>query len=513
MANASMLNALMSMHAPHSQWVEVARLACRQPAKIVVMGCSTSSGCGSSEPWQLWKLPHNVSAPKKCIAEKSWSRRALDALEQLKQLHGLSFEMSVHFKNAVRADYWAFCTCSYVPEDTSIVLLEVASNVWGHQVDGLLSRVRACAPNAAIVFVNWAGERSDHDIIHKAAYQFGADVIHVPKFVTWLVTKREYKSHLFAARGVDKAHPSPQGHLLIGALVARFIGRRLLTTLCDGPGKASGMLARTTDTSTEPKRRRHNIATLDERCWNRADKLLADAQTNNGSWTLVDHGGDKGVRKLGLLSTRVGDQLDLRPWPVVGCLAMSVQIGYLVSATIPNLGGFRISCPVCKCVKNPAVYDKLYPFPEVQTNAMYNDDINYATGNMTVTAVTEFVVLQGDPLQREPCTIRLTHIAASATKVRRAYRRNVPSPDYPAGVSQIRIDTMTATSWTVTTRDGLDKFDYMNRKATGSVRVGLASLKQCLFNQTLEGPRKLASGARSKSAVRPYAQPPGAAAV
>lgn len=501
MANASMLDDLMSMHAPPSQWLEVARLARSQTAKIVAMGCSTSSGCGCSEPWQLWKLPRNVTVGRKCIAEKSWARRALDALEQLKQRHGLGFEMSVHFKNAVRADHWAFCTSSYVPDDTSIVLLEVATNVWGHEVDGLLSRVRECAPNAAIVFVNWAGQKEDHDIIHKAASQFGADVIHVPNFVPWLVAKREYKSHLFALRGIDKAHPSPQGHALIGALVARFVGRRLLDVLCNGHSEMSEVPALG---FSGPKRRRIRNATLDERCWTRADTLLEDAQTNNGSWALVDHGGDKGVRKLGLLSTRIGDVLDLRPWPAVGCMALSVQIGYLVSATMPNLGGFRISCPVCQCVKKPSVYEKLFPFPEVQTNAMYNDDTNFATGNMTVTAVTEFVVMQKDPLQREPCTIRIMHIAASATKVRTHYRRSVPSPQYPQGVSQIRIDTMTATSWSVTKQDGLDRFDYMRRKAAGSVRLSLATLKQCMVNQTREGPRKSAS---VSGVVRPGRQP------
>ena len=91
-----------------------------------------------------------------------------------------------------------------------------------------------------------------------------------------------------------------------------------------------------------------------------------------------------------LLSTRIGDVLELRPWPAVGCLAMSVQIGYLVSATMPNLGGFRISCPVCQCVKKPTVYEKLFPFPEVQTNV--------PGAKIVLPPIEE---LQTDPMSRE----------------------------------------------------------------------------------------------------------------
>ena len=51
--NATVLDRTFSLHAPEDQWIKVARLALRGRAKLAVIGCSTTSGCGSNEPWEL----------------------------------------------------------------------------------------------------------------------------------------------------------------------------------------------------------------------------------------------------------------------------------------------------------------------------------------------------------------------------------------------------------------------------------------------------------------------------
>ena len=479
----TVLDEAATKHVPAHAWAKVARLAHRRRAKLVVVGCSTTSGCGAAEPWQLAKLHDNEKAHgmsynksfdvRLCNPALGWARRLDDALAQLHEWHGLAFDVSVVYKNAVRADFFAHCTSNYVPPDADIVLLEVSSNLWGLPADGVLWAVRTAAPKSIIVFVNWAastvltgGLVSDYERISAAARAGGADIIHVDEVAAFLSKKpiRIFRRELFAQSGLDSAHPSPFGHALLGAVAARFIARRLLSALCDN--------VRTDQVVTNPVASDIAAAvptngTVEaERCFPVADKLPVKA--TNGTWTLVDDGIRKGVQKLGLLSKQLGDYLELEPWPTAGCFVMAVQLGYLVSATRPGMGGFRITCPNCACVAKRSPFPQLHPFPEVQTNAQYNEEESYYSSNMTVTALTEFLIFP-ERTQLGPCRVGITHIRASSYKVRRLYHREVPRLPPPQD-SQIRIDSLTTMLWTNSTSLGRDNIKYLVLKGGGSMR-------------------------------------------
>jgi hypothetical protein len=461
--NRSVIDQIATEHVPTQVWARVARLAHRDKAKVVVLGCSTTSGCGGSEEWELWRhqsKKNDSQAKHRCDPTLGWARRLADALAQLQEWHGFGFEVEVQFKNAVRVDYFSHCTSSYVPRDAHVVLLEVAANVWGHKVDDTLKAVRAVAPHAAIVFVNWGGRPSEHALVREGAKNAGADIVHLPKLKNWLQEQLHISRHmLFAQRGADVVHPSPSGHALIGAVTARFIGKRLVSALCEATGPAQKVLPEGTAT---------NEPTTEERCFPEANKLPV-VSTHNGSWSLVDDGGSKGVQKLGLLSTQINDVLELEPWPAIGCFVVHVQLGYLVSARRPNLGGFMLSCDNCACVRKQSPYPKQYPFPDVQTDARYADDAGFMAANMTVTAMTEFLAFPS-ATQQAPCRVRLQHIPASARKVQGLYRRKVPSPER-TDVSQIRIDSLSAMLLTNGTESGREEFRYMLRKGAGSMRL------------------------------------------
>ena len=57
------------------------------------------------------------------------------------------------------ASYFTHCTSGFVPSDAHVVLIEVANNLFdgdsASSLRRLLSTIRAVAPSAAIVFVNW----------------------------------------------------------------------------------------------------------------------------------------------------------------------------------------------------------------------------------------------------------------------------------------------------------------------------------------------------------------------
>ena len=167
----------------------------------------------------------------------------------------------------------------------------------------------------------------------------------------------------------------------------------------------------------------------EEECHPSADDLPL-ASPLNGSWAVVDEGGHKGVHKLGLLSRQVGDTIDLLPWRgPTNCRWLKVQLGYLVSAKRPTLGGIHIDCIGCQCASFRTPFPKLYPFPDIQTYAYYNDDPTYADGNMTVTAMTTFYAA-GDPDPSKKCTVRLTHTPIDlGHRVWKLYRRTPMVPD------------------------------------------------------------------------------------
>ena len=123
----------------------------------------------------------------------------------------------------------------------------------------------------------------------------------------------------------DQVHPSPVGHQLLGAIAARFVAKRLADAACEH--RAGGNAAHHNahhhayhhpPPPPPPPSRAVTVAAavagsavpstrLWEQCFTVADQMPVRL---SGSWRLVDEGGlSKGLRKLGYLSTAVGDTL------------------------------------------------------------------------------------------------------------------------------------------------------------------------------------------------------------
>ena len=116
----------------------LARAAARARAgrrvRLVVLGTSPTSGCGSAEdvaPGGLYgaRPQHNrsVGMSRMCDPSRSWGRHLADFLGR--QLGPGAPDVEVAPKNAAAAASFARCTSSGVPRNTDIVLLEVLTNV------------------------------------------------------------------------------------------------------------------------------------------------------------------------------------------------------------------------------------------------------------------------------------------------------------------------------------------------------------------------------------------------
>ena len=257
------------------------------------------------------------------------------------------------------------------------------------------------------------------------------------------------RSWLFAQRGQDKTHPSPEGHLLIGSAMARFVSSTILASIAT-PAVAHYALPPSNDRPTW------------ERCYQRADQLqklqLAAGSGNNGDgWWLMDDGLAKGVPKLSLRSERVGDRLRLG-WPIEwlvnrvrnhqpdirtsdslddhvtgqqhaesppcrpsgkgNAVRLVMEVGYRLSRD-SAFGALKLEClDACRCFRLPSVLaTKLAPFPMIDTNAdlSTNEHVrNVSTYDATMTATTTFLADVSPSANGANCTLQVTHVPAGA---------------------------------------------------------------------------------------------------
>jgi hypothetical protein len=286
-------------------------------------------------------------------------------------------------------------------------------------------------------------------------------------------------SFLFAGRGRDYVHPTPEGHALIGRLVAQYVANRLglsgeLPTDSDavsyllGPGQpfnqSSTLAARPhlvqNDTS----------AMLWEQCFGAEELPVHGGQP---PWKLTNEGGAKGVRKLGLISRRVGEVLTLGPigeglqheWRSrlaaapqaarVGHLLIAIELGYLL-APRPSFGALQLSCVGCKCQRLlNALAKSITPFPGIDTNAQISTNEHYRAPefNATITATTVFAA-RLDLSTRSPmqCMLHIRHApAGSGLSEKRRFAEcnhaNRTAPAYfcrPSNESRVRVDSLNA---------------------------------------------------------------------
>jgi hypothetical protein len=86
------------------------------------------------------------------------------------------------------------------------------------------------------------------------------------------------------------------------------------------------------------------------------------------------------------------------------------------------------------------------PFPLLQTDALYAEDVSYLRSNVSITAQTEFNVFHGDMAEHitkddRPCVLSITHQRGSGARARQrgrnVTRRTEPREGEP---SQVRVD-------------------------------------------------------------------------
>ena len=285
-ASAGLLeSACIWQNASRTRWSAAATST--SPSPVIVLGTSVSAGCGGGAPRGA------------CSVGYSWARLLQDFLDlQLRRagVPGLRARVNVYSKNAVAAGYYMHCTGAKVPPGPGVVLLEVATNLWG-SADGvrkeaaaLVRAVRRVAPEKVIAFAVWPAFTSTMvpTVIRQVAQVEGADVMDFSHILKQL--QRGINTKAFYR---DRVHPSTAGHALFAAVVARFVAKGLIS---GGRGRCAPHVA------IHPAVAVHPTSDVPlEHCFERADRLPIAALSADSSWQITDEG-KEGVRKLGLLS-------------------------------------------------------------------------------------------------------------------------------------------------------------------------------------------------------------------
>ena len=483
--------ALASPHA--SGWLRAARAAKEGTMNVLVLGASVAAGCGADEPPAqircMWTPGNSTELSRKCNQTGGWIRHFVDGLHS--NLHaagwrGKSGSTTVYSRNAVSVRFFSRCTAGFLAEagDAHLILLDVVQLETGLDLE-LQSTMRALRRHStherAYVLLCWRsffGPR--HHLLRDdldgasttAALSNGADVLQIYLVVRDLMlrwsTLTGTKSHtythpgcsqphkqnplLYAQRGKDVVHPAPEGHLLIGRATAQFVAKRLLEA---APHDHSSGRPLVSNLSSSSKADAPEQEPLWERCFNSADQMIPLIQHEDGAaasegrlpsgWRLVDAGVAKGVRKLGLTSSRVGNRLNLTvslgPSPnssggrcsmlnsiyrharLVNAsearanpsqrryLRYAIDLGYRLSRN-EAFGSIRLYCApsTCTCVAIPSLLTKqLNPFPAIETNARLNSNWHYRDEKFdaTITATTIFHAYV--PEGGQSCTLSITH--------------------------------------------------------------------------------------------------------
>jgi hypothetical protein len=417
--------------------------------RVLAVGASVTAGCGSSEPPAEQRcLRTGGPLSRRCSHEAGWVRVLADALPlELGGILGpaVSIETSVMSRNAVTAAYFARCTKAWIHRDTHVILLDIAQLNAGlaAALPQVVKAMRRAAPFAVIALLAWRSQADMGTVgaAGRAAMETGIDILRTDLLAKSLVftkgsmTTRDLsnqstqskqrpqlgvcvpRSILYAQLGHDKIHPSPEGHKLIGRAAAHFVGSRLRRATdasgADGVVGADKAEGASSDSGWE-------------RCFLQASELwdhLAPDAASRGGWRLVDDGGEKGIRKLGLLSEEIGNRMRLAP---IGpqesdrCTGghFLVEVGYRLSRNESH-GAFSIACapPTCHCTRIRSVFaHQLAPFPRVNTNARLsaNPDYRDPSFSATVTASTMFVA---SAERGTRCEVHVAHVEGACVRI------------------------------------------------------------------------------------------------
>ena len=441
----------------------------REWLRVNVLGTSVANGCGGAEPPHTMRCTdRKVETTARCDVQNSWVRHTHDALREWATDSGTRPTTTLHARNAMTGSYFGRCSKQFADQSTDVIVLDL-SQVDGNNVPTLrlvVRSVRRHAPRAAVVAVHLPPKGKPPSTQWLAAARdLGVDVLRLDLLWRPLLAGHRLgacspRSFLYASRGHDIVHPSPEGHFIFGQYVARFITDRLREA--SRSDAAPGIVTlppagARLDTlgHTEP-------VPLSEYCY------AADAfPVVNGTppWRLVDSGGSKGVQKLGLVSERIGDMLTLRPFAnsaiatgsaprpfeqttnKSACCRGSVEIGYLLTPR-ETQGSFLITCEQCRCSRQKNTFAKqLAPFPGVETWSRVNPNPHYHEDafNYSITATTVFDVARADAL----CTVRITHalrgVGHSSAKGRHAWYASPERNNYDKSAPmRVQINTINA---------------------------------------------------------------------
>lgn len=438
--SAAKVDAANQLREPSLAWLGIRRaIAAAGALHIAILGSSSTAGCGAGEPWD--SSSGNETLSQRCMPALSWPRRLKDELDALSPTKDMNVKLSVYYKAAVNVGHFARCTAQLFPSNAHVVLLEMANVIWTADVSRVVRSVRRVAPQAIVAFVIWptkdkAASKSGYADVVAAAEKESADVIQLQHVLHELRAKpgKVQLHQMYAMHGSDSNHPSPWGHAIMAAAAARYISKQL-SPCADRADRASfRSLARPPVESTQPW----------ELCLDARGLRAASA---NGAWALVDEGRLKGVPKLGLVSTAVGEIMTTRLSGPPGsrCSLMRAELGYLISASRAELGGFRLSCTGCLCHPLVGFWDgKLNPWPELQTFAALAHDPSYWESNVSVTALTSFFVVWNGVRNGgggQACELSIEHRPAS-TRFTHDYDRQLPRAlwhRFEAQASQARL--------------------------------------------------------------------------
>ena len=407
--------------------------------RVSVLGGSVACGGGAAFPSSEADLGG------------SWVRRMADVLKDELAAVGLErvrASVSVACKGGVTPDFFAMCSETSLGA-ADVVLVEFMPNmdISGQPMDisvynvrVLLQEVRRALPRAPIVFIGWP---SFHQWLAAPAIEALGEI------------EARLKQVAFAADGVDglfasqlmlqqaggrrignvtlvlqrihetfyaeQTHPRQAGHALLGTATARFVATRMRHAAVSG----SSSFAAVAEPGRAGSKARRSW------CFQRADQLPVAAP---GGWQLVNEGGAQvhGTRKLGLLSTQVGQSLVLGPLvPELRCATLAVSLGVLQSWR-QDQGALRVDCSGCDCVEGNEKWRRKEDlqatrFPLVQTHSHLLPRSTVTLPNATVTVQTRFFVVKDE---RE-CFVNITHVTWPARDEAQAARR-----------SRVRVDNL-----------------------------------------------------------------------
>ena len=327
--------------------------------RIVVLGASPTSGCGAVET--------EGNLTRQCSIELSWGRRMHDAVVRI--FGGVSgwrlpIETRIYSRNAVQCSFFERCTAEMVPANTAIVLLETGTNLWQPtdkaneaELEATAYAIQRAAPSTWLAFVMWPHNEMRKRVrypllVSRVAQRLGLGMVevfeqHGPH--PWLLDGGANASFrcaprcsMYAQLGEDLVHPNPQGHRLLARRVAATVASGLLAAWCGKHiPKTRVAPPLSGKPASAPAPAPAQMGRSDELCYPSADRLpLQRSASDELSWKLRDEGAvDKGVRKLGYVSTQVGAVLRLVLTRDEGArlgferAGLRARLGYLLSVT------------------------------------------------------------------------------------------------------------------------------------------------------------------------------------